>query len=66
MKQNDKQPTIKAGVPVTIEADSREAAAQKLKELGAQAKADGLKAVSGGFIMPNVAEGKFSATITFE
>lgn len=58
---------ITAGKPIQVSADSRPDAAKQLADLRAQAKAEGLTAVKGGFIEYNAAgDGKFSAVITFD
>ena len=58
---------ITAGKSIQVSADSRPDAAKQLADLRAQAKAEGLTAVKGGFIEYNSAgDGKFSAVITFD
>jgi hypothetical protein len=58
---------ITAGKSVKVSADSRPDAIKQLADLRKQAEAEGLTAVSGGFIEYNAAgDGKFSAVITFD
>lgn len=64
--QQNAATTIEAGKPITIGADTRKDATEKLNALRKQAEADGLTQTDGGFIMFNTAgDGKFSAVITF-
>lgn len=68
MSKKNEIPAIEAGKPITIEADSRQEATDKLNELRKQAEADGMTQTEGGFIeYQRTAEGKdlFSAVITF-
>lgn len=64
--QQNAATTIEAGKQITIGADTRKDATEKLNALRKQAEADGLTQTDGGFIMFNAAgDGKFSAVITF-